>query len=301
VIAAEEAALEAVTETVVDVGGVPMSALVSEVPQPRAVIVALHGGATTSAYFDAPGQPHLSLLRTGAALGYTVVALDRPGYGSSAAHADRMATAAQRVDLAFAAIDELLGTRSAGAGVFLMAHSMGCVLGVQMAAAERGLGLLGLEIAGIGQEYQPQAAAVLSARFRSASFPGGPVESRIAVRDMIWGPGDLYPADMSASLASASPRYEGDEVRRWPGRFAGFAAAVRVPVHYTLGDQERVWRAGPAALASIAGLFTASPRVVTDEQASAGHNLSLGLSATAYHLKVLSFAEECIVSRRLIT
>jgi hypothetical protein len=71
-------------------------------------------------------------------------------------------------------------------------------------------------------------------------------------------------------------------------------------VHYTLGDHERVWRGGPAGLASIAGLFTASPRVVTDEQASAGHNLSLGLSAIAYHLKVLSFAEECIVSRRLI-
>jgi len=68
---------------------------------------------------------------------------------------------------------------------------------------------------------------------------------------------------------------------------------VPVPVQYTLGDQERVWRAGPATLTSIASLFTASPRVGTDEQASAGHNLSLGLSATAYHLKVLSFAEEC--------
>jgi len=54
-----------------------------------------------------------------------------------------------------------------------MAYSMGCVLGVQMAAAERGPERLGLEIAGIGQEYQPHAAAVLSARFRSASFHGG--------------------------------------------------------------------------------------------------------------------------------
>jgi len=298
-IATEATARETVTETVVDVDGVPMSALVSAVQQPRAVIVALHGGATTSAYFDAPGLPQLSLLRTGAALGYTVVALDRPGYGSSAAHTDRMVTAGQRVDLAYAAIDGLLGTGSRGAGVFLMAHSMGCVLAIQMAAAERGRELLGLEIAGIGQEYQPPAAAVLSARFRSASFQ--PDQVRIAVRDMIWGPDHLYPADLSASLASASPRYEGDEVRRWPSRFAGIAATVPVPVHYTLGDQERVWRAGPAALTSIASLFTASPRVVPDEQASGGHNLSLGLSATAYHLKVLSFAEDCIVSRRLIT
>lgn len=118
------------------------------------------------------------------------------------------------------------------------------------------------------------------------------------MRDIIWGPDDLYPADVSASLASASPRYEGDEIRRWPSQFAGLAARVPVPIHYTLGDQERVWRAGPVALARIGSLFTGSPRVVTEEQASAGHNLSLGLSAAAYHHKVLSFVEECIVARR---
>jgi len=72
---------------------------------------------------------------------------------------------------------------------------------------------------------------------------------------------------------------------------------VCVPVRYSLGDHEKVWRSGPAALAEVAGLFTASPRVVADEQAEAGHNLSLGFSALAYHLKVLSFAEECVLTR----
>ncbi|MDF2583547.1 MAG: hypothetical protein K0R33_2190, partial [Mycobacterium sp.] len=66
---------------VVMVGAVPMSALVAAVPEPRAVIVAIHGGATSSAYFDCPGRPDLSLLRTAAAQGFTVIALDRPGYG----------------------------------------------------------------------------------------------------------------------------------------------------------------------------------------------------------------------------
>ena len=68
-------------------------------------------------------------------------------------------------------------------------------------------------------------------------------------------------------------------------------------MHYSLGDHERVWSSGPAALAEVASLFTASPRVVAAEQAGAGHNLSLGLSAMAYHLKVLSFAEECALGR----
>src|SRR5260370_7024299 len=66
------------------VDGVPMSALVAEAPDPRAVIVAIHGGGTTALYFDCPGHPESSLLRSGAAHGYTVVALDRPGYASSA-------------------------------------------------------------------------------------------------------------------------------------------------------------------------------------------------------------------------
>ncbi|HEY9304749.1 MAG TPA: alpha/beta hydrolase, partial [Mycobacterium sp.] len=41
---------------VVIVDGVPMSAVVAEAPDPRAVIVAIHGGGTTSIYFDCPGH-----------------------------------------------------------------------------------------------------------------------------------------------------------------------------------------------------------------------------------------------------
>ena len=47
------------------VDGVPMSGLVADAPDPRAVIVAVHGGATSAAYFDCPGHPELSLLRLG--------------------------------------------------------------------------------------------------------------------------------------------------------------------------------------------------------------------------------------------
>jgi pimeloyl-ACP methyl ester carboxylesterase len=308
---------------VVDVAGVAMSALLAEAAQPRAVVVALHGGAVTSAYFDAPGRPRHSLLRTAAALGFTVIALDRPGYGSSAPHADRMTSAAGRVDLAYAAVDRLLAGRGRGAGVFVVGHSMGCVLAVQMAADERGAGLLGLEIAGIGRHYQPRAAAVLRTRMLGGGMADGPerdwtVSARgdtvrpgdtpdpdgpeplrtvIAVRDMIWGPDHLYPAGAASGMSAPSPGYEGDEVRRWPHDFPALAPRVRVPVRYSLGDHETVWRSGPAALAEIGALFTASPRVVAEEQTGSGHNLSLGLAAPAYHLKVLSFAEECMLAR----
>ncbi|HEX9833744.1 MAG TPA: alpha/beta hydrolase, partial [Mycobacterium sp.] len=56
-----------------------MSGLIAAVEEPKAVVVAFHGGSSTAAYFDCPGHPSLSLLRLGADNGYTMVALDRPG------------------------------------------------------------------------------------------------------------------------------------------------------------------------------------------------------------------------------
>ncbi|MGI8329453.1 alpha/beta hydrolase [Actinomadura scrupuli] len=284
------------TAHVVEVGGVPMSALVREAPRPRAVVLALHGGATTSVYFDAPNRPRLSLLRTGAALGFTVIALDRPGYGDSAAHAGRMFPAARRVDLAYAAVERLLASRPRGAGVFVMAHSRGCDLALRMAGDERGADLLGLELAGTGRRMQPRAVAVQAARRGAGPSPNG---AGTGLRDLLWGPPGLYPAEVAggAGISSPAPAYEGVEAERWMEEFPRLAARVRIPVHYTLGDHERWWRAGPAALADVAALFTASARVAVHEQAGGGHNLSLGLSALSYHLQVLSFAEECVLAR----
>ena len=112
---------------VVIVDGVPMSALVAEPEHadPKAVIVAIHGGGTTAIYFDCPGHPALSLLRAGAAAGFTVVALDRPGYGSSAPYPEAMTRPEQRVDLAYGAVDRVIGQRPRGAGVFVLGHSGG--------------------------------------------------------------------------------------------------------------------------------------------------------------------------------
>jgi pimeloyl-ACP methyl ester carboxylesterase len=288
---------------VVLVDGIPMSALVSEVPRPRAVVVALHGGAVTSGYFDSAVSPRLSLLATGAALGFTVIALDRPGYGASAPYASRMSCVTARADLAYATIESFLAGRPRGAGVFLMAHSMGCVLAVQMAAGPRGQDLLGLEIAGIGLHPHAEAGTfmgLVAGGSRPRPGSGSRDGLRDGLRDALWTPPHLYPAGAARALAlSPSPPYEGGDVRGWIGSFPSLAASVRVPVHYSLGDHERVWSSGPAALAEVAALFTASPRVVTAEQAGAGHNLSLGLSAMAYHLKVLSFAEECVLAALL--
>lgn len=277
---------------VVMVDGVPMSGLLAEADDPRAVIVAFHGGASTAAYFDCPGHPRLSLLRTGAVLGYTVVALDRPGYGSSAPYPDAMARPEQRMNLGYGALDQILGNRPRGAGLFLMAHSNGCELALRMAADDRSGNLLGVELAGTGRAYQPAAMDIL----RDA----GPDNRPRGLRELLWEPAQLYPDDVLSGITNSSTGalYEAAMVKDWPREdFPALAAQVRAPVQFSFAEHEKVWESGPEAMAQIAAMFTESPRVRTNERPEAGHNLSVGWSAAAYHLSVLSFLEQSVVAR----
>jgi pimeloyl-ACP methyl ester carboxylesterase len=270
-----------------------MSGLVAEAAEPRAVVVAFHGGASTAAYFDCPGHPRLSLLRLGAELGYTMIALDRPGYGSSAPYPEAMAHPDQRVALAYGVVDKLAGVR--GAGVFLLAHSAGCELAVRMAADERAAdaGVIGLELAGTGVQYSDAAAEMV----KSAATSNRPT----GLRDLLWQPAHLYPPDVLSGMTNSASgaRYEMEMTRDWPQRdFPPLAARVAVPVQFSVAEYERVWDTAAETLAQIRDMFTASPRFVLNEQIGTGHNISLSHRAAAYHLAVMSFVEDCIEDGR---
>ncbi|WP_454793633.1 alpha/beta fold hydrolase [Mycolicibacterium lutetiense] len=269
------------------VDGVPMSALVAESPDPRAVVVALHGGATTSAYFDCPGHPELSLLRSAVDQGYTVIALDRPGYGASAAYPDAMARPDQRVALAFGAVQRIGGA----ADLFVLGHSMGCELALHLAVQRPEV--LGVSLAGTGRRYHPAAQELL----KDAS----PQQRPRGLRELLWEPARLYPSDViGAGLSAGGTAYEGGVIKTWARQeFPALAGQTTVPVQFVAGEYENVWESDPEALAAIGAMFTAAPRVQTDELADSGHNLSVGLSAEIYHRKVLSFADECVANRGL--
>ncbi|MDT5017345.1 MAG: hypothetical protein QOD39_3505 [Mycobacterium sp.] len=275
---------------VVLVDGVPMSGLIAEAEQPRAVIVAFHGGASSAAYFDCPGHPPLSLLRAGPPLGFTVVSLDRPGYGSSAPYPDAMQTPEQRVALAFGTVEKILGSKPRGAGVFLVGHSAGCEMAVRMAADERAVlsDIIGLELAGTGLDYAEAAQDMM----KSATTTGRPT----GLRELLWEPAHLYPADVLSGMTNSASGalYEVDITRNWPRRdFPALAAKIGVPVQFSVAEHERVWRSDPEILAEVAALFTAAPRFVLNEQADTAHNMSLTVNAGAYHAKVLSFVGQC--------
>ncbi|RAV07090.1 alpha/beta hydrolase [Mycolicibacterium sp. GF69] len=272
-----------------------MSGLVAQATDPTAVVVAFHGGASTAAYFDCPGHPELSLLRTGPAAGFTVVALDRPGYGSSAPYPDAMDRPDQRVALAFGAVEKALGQNPRGAGLFLLGHSAGCELAMRMAAGEDAAraGVVGIGLAGTGLRYTDAANEMIKTA-TATRRPAG-------LRDLLWQPADLYPPEVLSGITNSSTgaRYETEVTRNWPRQdFAALAAQVEVPVQFTVAEYEGVWRSDRQARADIAALFTATPRFVLDEQPGAGHNLSLSVVAANYHQKILSFAGECVMARK---
>jgi hypothetical protein len=159
-----------------------------------------------------------------------------------------------------------------------------------MAVDERRDDVFGVELAGTGLRYHPDAKAVIS-QATTTSRPAG-------LRDLLWQPTDLYPPEaLTGALSAAGAAYEAEVTANWPrGDFAGTAAKVRVPVEFSVADHESVWESDPASLAAIAALFSSSPRVVINEMPDSGHNLSVGLSARVYHQRVLSFIEDCVAA-----
>ena len=270
-----------------------MSALVAAAPDHKAVIVAVHGGATSAAYYDCPGHPELSLLRAAAADGIMAIALDRPGYGASAFYHDRMSDPAARVGFALGAVDKILGETSRGAGLFVLAHSAGCELGLGMAVDDRASDILGVALSGTGLRYSEDAKAIIAAA-TVTSRPAG-------LRDLLWQPTDIYPPEvLTGGLSAPGAPYEVDVTANWPRRdFPEVASRVTVPVAFSVAEHEQVWDSTREAADAIAALFTSSPRVVVNEMPGSGHNLSVGWTAGEYHRRVLTFLDECAARNEL--
>ncbi|MFF7334511.1 alpha/beta fold hydrolase [Streptomyces sp. NPDC008150] len=281
-----------VRRTTLDAGSTRLSALIC-VPAdtaPRATVVALHGGGTGAAYFDGRAHPALSLLTLGARLGYAVVALDRPGYGSSAAALPEGQCLAEQVTTVTTALEDLAARHDVGAGLFLLAHSYGGSLALTAAAGPAGPGYLGVDVSGCGHRFAPGTG-----RDGGGDGRGG---GRAAHWKKYWGPLRLYPDGTfsSGGLMQPMPPRESDDTPHWPDRFPHVAARVRTPVRLTFAEHEQWWCHDDDSLGEIAALFVNAPRVVVERHLRAGHNISLGATARAYHLKALAFLEECLAA-----
>ncbi|MER6347587.1 alpha/beta hydrolase [Streptomyces sp. NPDC001595] len=273
---------EGVRHLTLEAAGLELSCLLAEASPgpPRATVVAVHGGGMRAGYFDGQAHPDLSLLTLGARLGFTVLAVDRPGYGGSAAALPEGQTLAEQAAVLSAALEEFGARHATGAGVFLLGHSYGGKLSLVTAA--RTPGLLALDISGCGHRYDIEPADIPRVRRRMHW-------------ERNWGPLDLYPPGTfraADALVAPMPPREAAEVTRWPDMFEELAPALRVPLRLTFAEHEAWWLHGAEDLAELTSHLTSAPVVRVERQPAAGHNISLGWAARGYHLRALAFFEE---------
>jgi pimeloyl-ACP methyl ester carboxylesterase len=274
---------------VVDARGVPLSGLVARPRHdpPGAVVVAIPGSAMHAGYFDGPVDPAQSLLTLGAERGFMVWAIDRPGYGASLDLPDARLDLAGQTAIVHDALDAFAAANEIGAGFFLVGHSYGLKLAFELAADPRGAGLLGIDGAGTGLRYAFDPRPTHRAPPRLEPGDRGPS----------WGPADLYPEGTFESGRLPFGKVPPAQIREapdWPDRLLGIAADIRVPLRISYGEHDRLWPIDAGALDELRALFVNAPSVEIVVQPDAGHNISLGNTARAYHLDALAFAERCV-------
>jgi pimeloyl-ACP methyl ester carboxylesterase len=270
----------------VSVDGVTLSGWMAEPDgPPRALVVALHGHGMTARYFAGPADPELSLLEVGAALGFTVWAPDRLGYGASAGADPASFAMFPQAEFLHAALARFAEDRPLGAGCFLLGHSFGLKLALTMAAFPGTLPLLGVDGSGSGLMYTFEPGAE-----RPESQPGD--------FNVSWGPRHLYPDGTFVfgvlPVATMAPMPDA-EAAEWPDDLRRFADGIRVPVRFTFADHERLWVVSEEHFSALRAVLVKCPRVEVAIQRGTGHNISLSKMARAYHAKALAFAEECIL------
>ncbi|MFJ3927824.1 alpha/beta hydrolase [Streptomyces sp. NPDC090022] len=264
-----------------DAAGVTLSAILAEPAPgtaPRSTILAVHGRGMRAAYWN-------SFVPLATALGHTVLAVDRPGYGESANLLPEGLTLAEQADTLHAALKEHARTHDIGAGVFLLGHSDGGKVALHTAATDGSVPLLGLDTSGTGYFYNPEALHFPS------TLGGGATK-------LNWGPLNLYPRgtfQASRALLSPTPPRESAETIHWPRQFEALAPRVRVPVRLTFAEHEFWWQLDEPTLAAMTARLTSAPTTTVAHHPAAGHNITLGLTAPAYHLRVLTFLEECLM------
>ncbi|WP_235018160.1 alpha/beta fold hydrolase [Thermomonospora echinospora] len=265
--------------------GLRLSGLLAVPPAspPKAVIVALHGAGMSAGYFHSQADPAASLLSLAAARGYAALALDRPGYGVSVTELPDGLELDEQAGRIRHALTDYRGRHPAGAGFFIVGHSLGGKLALTVAAGWSGDALLGVDVSGISDRWAVDPAVHRDMNDRRT-------------RPLSWGPLRLYPPGTfrhAMELAAPIPLRELAEIPHWPHRYPDVARRVRVPVRFTFAEYERWWRCDPQTVEAMTARL-AAPLVRTERLAEAGHNISLGYAARDYHLGVLTFVEECL-------
>lgn len=266
--------------------------------RPRALIVALHPGSYTSKYFDV--SPENSLLDFGSSLGYSVLALDRPGYGISTLLPPERLTFESQVDILRRAIETAWDKYGQGSsGIFLIGNSIGGMISLMLGSKDQSGLILGLEMTGAGPLFIDQTRTMFQEAARS-DLPAVEFPHEMKTQ-LLNGPKWSYREancvfDPETDAPAPKPEFR-NAVEEWEEAFPRVAATVKVPVMFVAPEFDALWRSDHETLSSVQSKFTASPFVDVLTQRHSGHLVELSYVARAFYMKTFAFLEECILQR----
>jgi pimeloyl-ACP methyl ester carboxylesterase len=250
------------------------------------LLVCIPGGSYNSHYFDIPEH---SLVALAHERGFSIVALDRPGYqGSDPLNEVTFAGNAEVLD---AAISELWKQYSATTtGVVLIGHSIGGAIAIHMASQRHDWPLLGISVTSVHFDAPDAVRDAWNSMPPGISIPFS-AEQRV---QFMYGPEDTYDpavvgaAEISTDLIPVAELLE--VVGSWTSDFPVLAASVKVPVHYALAENEALWNSTDENVKSFGDSFTSSPSVTAERVLVSGHNLDHHKNSPEFHARQLAFA-----------
>ena len=256
------------------------------------LVVAIHGGTYTSAYFDVPGA---SLMNQAAACGIPVIAPDRPGYVGSTILPPGEGTVRGQAKALTRALHDAWKQYGAGTrGIVLIGHSIGGAIACTIASEPDGLPIIGLAVSGVCMNT-PAEHKPMWEQLPDIPIVEIPPEAKA---QFMFGPQGSYEPDMPAIstriAGSGAPKAElVDIVSTWSQNAPSTLAKIRMPVHYRQAELDHLWICGQQEVDSFARALDNAPRVDAAMMRSTGHCIDFHRVGRSLQLQQLAFALQC--------
>ena len=265
-------------------------ALPSNTPLP--LIVAIHGGSYTSAYFDVPG---CSLMDLAGDVGVPIIAPDRLGYGESPMPLPTEATVKGQARYLVRALKDAWQRYGGEAqGIFIIGHSIGGAMTLAMASEPEDLPLLGIAVSGVGLHTPAEHKPLWE------QLPDTPtVDMPQPVKEqLMFGPLGSYDPQMpkaSSAVANApAPKAElVDIVSTWNQNAPEILGKITVPVHYRQGEFDHLWIVDQNEVDGFRKALSSSSRVDAALMRGTGHCMDYHHVGRSLQLQQLGFALQC--------